>query len=135
MAAAACTSRIPSSMANLRFDSASAKPTLRPDMWSEPGSESSKRLGSSGVPDPILLVESRASPRLDGRDAGRSTVKLISVLSSQPLLNLNHALRTAGFDFLYPRRHLAGEGEQRLRVRRILSLKHGRGATVAGFAN
>src|SRR5437588_444499 len=51
------------------------------------------------------------------------------------LLNLNHAFRTAGFDLFHSRRYVAGEGEQRLRMRRVLSLEHGRRAAVAGFAN
>src|SRR5258708_35956106 len=51
------------------------------------------------------------------------------------LLNLNHAFRTAGFDLLHPRRHVAGKCEQRLRMRRVLSLEHRRRAAVARLAN
>src|SRR5208337_686796 len=51
------------------------------------------------------------------------------------LLNLNHALRATGFDLIHARRHIAGESEQRLRMRRVLSLEHGRSAAVARFAN
>src|SRR3981189_3303429 len=51
------------------------------------------------------------------------------------LLNLNHAFRAAGFDLLNSRRHVAGKREQRLRMRRVLSLEHGRNTAVARFAN
>src|ERR1700690_2615965 len=56
MAAATCILRIPSSMANSPFDSASAKPTLRLAMWNAPGSASSKRLGNSGIPDTVSAM-------------------------------------------------------------------------------
>src|SRR5216683_3994481 len=56
MAAATCTSLIPSSMASSRLDSASVKPTLRLAMWNAPGSESRKRLGSLGIPDTVSAM-------------------------------------------------------------------------------
>src|ERR1017187_504560 len=58
MAAATCTSLTLSSTENSRFGFASAKPTLRPVMWNARGSESSKRLGSWGIPD-ILSAMAR----------------------------------------------------------------------------
>src|SRR5271170_8256546 len=51
------------------------------------------------------------------------------------LLNLNHAFRTGGFDLFHPRHHIAGECEQRLRMRRAFSREHSRHAAVARFAN
>src|SRR5216684_5064350 len=56
MAAATSTSRIPSSRASSRLDSASVKPTLRLAMWNAPGSESRKRLGSLGIPDTVSAM-------------------------------------------------------------------------------
>src|ERR1039458_6345674 len=58
MAAATCTSLTLSSTESSRFGFASAKPTLRPVMWNARGSESSKRLGSWGIPD-ILSAMAR----------------------------------------------------------------------------
>src|ERR1035441_4418731 len=56
-------------------------------------------------------------------------------LPGPPLLDLNHAFRTAGSDLLHSRHHIAGEGEQRFRMGRIFSLEHGWNAAVARFAN
>ena len=51
------------------------------------------------------------------------------------LLNLNHALASAGLDIIHPRDDLAGKVVERLGVGRVFSFEHGGLAAVSGFAN
>src|SRR5260370_24013386 len=92
MAAAISTSHIPSSMANSPSDSALAKPTHKLATWNEPGSESSKKLASSGVSDTVSAMarEISAGGVVLRRIAGVWHVALIEPQKSEPEKNEPH---------------------------------------------
>src|SRR5260370_16251066 len=86
MAAAISTSHIPSSMADSPSDSALAKPTHKLATWNEPGSESSKKLGSSGVSDTVSAMarEISAGGAVLRQISGVWHVALIEPQKSEP---------------------------------------------------